>query len=589
MIVDDDAHTAEYIGVLLRAQGYDTEWAFDGQEALAKLRGTSPEAAGIETAFDLVVLDVMIPGIDGYEVCRRVKSEEGLRHMAVIMVTGLGSTTNKTKGLELGADDYVTKPFTPEELLARVKAGLRVRAMEREVVQRNRELAALNGISRLTSRSLNLEDVLSTTLNQALTLLAGRAALIALVEGEGETSSARPSYHSSTDTPRPADRYRPADSERPGDIVLRMHRGLPPQLGRQLDKVRWSPDQGLIGEIVQQGETRVSRDLARDPHLRLLPEQGLSAVACAPLTAQHGIVGVLAVFNRDETLWGEHSLRLLEAIGSQVGVAVENARLYTRVIRYAEQLARSQAQLIQSEKLAAMGRLTASIAHELNNPLQAIQNCLHLVLRRPLDDHKREQYLNMAQQEVKRLIETIQDQLDFYRPSSTQHHATDIHQAIEDVLALARKQLERGKVRVYKAYDPSLPLLNAAENQLKQVFLNLVINAIEAMPNGGELRIQTRVSEDDEWLMIVFQDQGVGLSRNAMIHLFEPFYTTKSTGTGLGLSISYGIVEQHGGRLQVESELGRGSCFTVKLPTTRAITPDGTQINTSRPHTRVPT
>jgi signal transduction histidine kinase len=128
---------------------------------------------------------------------------------------------------------------------------------------------------------------------------------------------------------------------------------------------------------------------------------------------------------------------------------------------------------------------------------------------------------------------------------------------------------------VRKDYDPRLPLVNAAENQLKQVFLNLVINSVEAMPNGGELRIQTRLSQDDEWLVIAFQDQGIGLSRNAMIHLFEPFYTTKSTGTGLGLSISYGIVEQHGGTLEVESEQGRGSCFTVKLPTSRAVTPDG--------------
>ena len=106
------------------------------------------------------------------------------------------------------------------------------------------------------------------------------------------------------------------------------------------------------------------------------------------------------------------------------------------------------------------------------------------------------------------MIGTVQDQLDFYRPSSTQHHATDIHHAIEDVLALAGKRLERGKVRVHKSFDPRLPLINAAENQLKQVFLNLVINAVEAMPDGGELRIQTRISQDDEWLVIAFQDQG---------------------------------------------------------------------------------
>jgi signal transduction histidine kinase/DNA-binding response OmpR family regulator len=586
LIVDDDARTAEFIAELLRAQGYETDWAFDGQEALAKLRGTSPEAAGVETAFDLMVLDVMIPGIDGYEVCRRVKSDESLRHISVVMVTGLGSTTNKTKGLELGADDYVTKPFTPEELLARVKAGLRVRAMEREVVQRNRELAALNTISRLTSRSLNLEDVLSTTLSQALTLLAGRAALIALVEGEDEPGTEQPSPRTRAGTRHPAGTRPLAGGSRPREVVLRMHRGLPPQLAGQMGEARWALGHGLIGEVVAQGETRVSTELSDDPHLRLLPDHGLHAVACAPLTAQHGVVGVLAVFNRDRTLWGEHSLRLLEAAGGQVGVAVDNARLYTRVSRYAEQLARSQEQLIQAEKLAAMGRLTASIAHELNNPLQAIQNCLHLILRRPPGDKKREQYLDMARDEVERLIKTVQGMLDFYRPSSEQQHATDIHQAIEDVLALASKRLERGQVRVLKAYDPGLPYLNAAENQLKQVFLNLVINAVEAMPDGGELRIQTRISEDREWLVIAFQDQGIGLSRNAMIHLFEPFYTTKNTGTGLGLSISYGIAEQHGGTIEVDSEQGRGSCFTVKLPTTRAVTPDGTNLQTARTRMR---
>ncbi len=177
----------------------------------------------------------------------------------------------------------------------------------------------------------------------------------------------------------------------------------------------------------------------------------------------------------------------------------------------------------------------------------------------------------MAQEEVERLIGTVQRMLDFYRPSSMQYHATDVHQAIEDVLALAGKQLQRDGVQVRQVYAPDLPPLNAAENQLKQVFLNLVINAVEAMPNGGELRITTQLSEDGEWLSVAFQDQGVGLSKRAIIHLFEPFYTTKSTGTGLGLSISYGIVEQHGGTIEVKSVQGQGSCFTVKLPTSRLI------------------
>jgi two-component system NtrC family sensor kinase len=324
---------------------------------------------------------------------------------------------------------------------------------------------------------------------------------------------------------------------------------------------------GLVGDVARRGETRVTTDLSADPHLAGLVEDGFRTAVCAPLTAQYGVVGALCVLGQDGITWGQHSVRLLEAVGGQVGVTIENARLYTRVTKYAEELARSQAQLIQSEKLAAMGRLTASIAHELNNPLQAVQNCLHLALNRPMGEEKKTRYLAMAQGEVDRLIGTVQRMLDFYRPSRSQHRATDVHEIIEDVLALTAKRLQRDRIRVYKSFASNLPPLNAIKDQLKQVCLNLVINAIEAMPGGGELQIATFLSDDGKWASIAFQDHGSGLSQEAMAHLFEPFYTTKNKGTGLGLSVSYGIVEQHGGTIQVRSQEGQGSRFTVKLPT----------------------
>jgi signal transduction histidine kinase len=538
LIVDDDVNTADYIAELLQAEGYGTRWAFDGQEALKQLRSRPAEAAGVEQAFDLLILDVMMPGIDGYEVCRRIKGDEALRPVSIIMVTGLGSTPNKTKGLELGADDYITKPFTPEELIARVKSVLRMRAMDREVSQRNRELAALNEISRLISSSLDLNQVLTTTLNQTLALMSGRTALIALIE-----------------------------SEEAEEAILRMHRGLPSQVDGQIARARWPVGDGLVGQVIDSGRTLVTTDLSADPHLTNLAEYGLHTAACAPLIAQHSTVGALVVLGQEDMPWGEHSVRLLEAIGAQVGTAIENARLYTRVSRYAEELAQSQAQLIQAEKLAAMGRLTASIAHELNNPLQAIQNCLHLIIHRSLGEDKRKRYLNMAQEEVERLISTVQRMLNFYRPSTKQHHAVDVCEIVDDVLALTDKRLQRGRVRARRIYDPNVPPLNAIKNQLKQVFLNLVVNAIEAMPQGGDLTISTSLSDDGKWVSIAFQDQGLGLSQKAMAHLFEPFYTTKAKGTGLGLSVSYGLIEQHGGNITIESSEGQGACFTVKLPT----------------------
>jgi two-component system NtrC family sensor kinase len=238
-------------------------------------------------------------------------------------------------------------------------------------------------------------------------------------------------------------------------------------------------------------------------------------------------------------------------------------------------LERSQAQLVQAEKMAAIGRLAASIAHEINNPLQAIHNSLHLSLHRRLDSDKRSQYLGMAQAEVQRLIEIVQRMLDFYRPSRGGAVPTDVNSIVENVLALAHKRLQHGSVRVHTHLSSDLPSVPMVPDQITQVFLNIVINAIEAMPSGGDLRLETMLSENDDWVQIYFHDSGPGLSSEQVTNLFEPFYTTKPDGTGLGLAISYGIVERHGGTIEVLSQPGQGATFVVKLPVCRVETEGG--------------
>jgi len=247
-----------------------------------------------------------------------------------------------------------------------------------------------------------------------------------------------------------------------------------------------------------------------------------------------------------------------------VGVAVENARLYGELAQSKRDLELSQAQLIQAEKLAATGRLAASMAHEINNPLQAIHNCLHLVLNRPLTDEKKLNYLNMAQEEVERLSAIVARTLDFYRPSKGRVTRTQVNDLVESVLALAGKKLQHGHVQVQRRLAADLPPLLAVADQLTQVLLNLVINAAEAMPQGGELTITT--AHVDNWVDVSFSDTGPGMSSEEASKIFEPFYTTKATGTGLGLAISYGIIERHGGSITVTSEPGHGATFTVRLP-----------------------
>jgi signal transduction histidine kinase len=174
--------------------------------------------------------------------------------------------------------------------------------------------------------------------------------------------------------------------------------------------------------------------------------------------------------------------------------------------------------------------------------------------------------LEMAQEEVERLIGIVQGMLEFYRPSKGQRAPVEVDTIVENVLALAAKQLQHGQVTVHQHLTPDLPPLEAVGDQLKQVFLNIVINAVEAMPDGGDLYINTGLTPDGHWVTVRFADTGVGLSPEEQANIFEPFYTTKTKGTGLGLSVSYGIIERHGGNIEVQSKRGQGSCFTIKLP-----------------------
>jgi two-component system NtrC family sensor kinase len=226
-----------------------------------------------------------------------------------------------------------------------------------------------------------------------------------------------------------------------------------------------------------------------------------------------------------------------------------------------------EAQMIQSQKLSATGRLAATLAHEINNPLQAIQGCLELAHANLKDTSKQQRYLAMATAELERLATIVQRMLEFNRPAKITQEITDVHKVVDDVLALSAKRLQHGKIIVRIEWETSVPEIRGNANQLQQVFLNLILNAIEAMPKGGELRIRGRSIDDKgRWLAISIADEGDGIAPGNLDKIFEPFYTTKLEGSGLGLSVCHNIVTNHGGRISVESIVGQGSTFTVRLP-----------------------
>ncbi len=228
-----------------------------------------------------------------------------------------------------------------------------------------------------------------------------------------------------------------------------------------------------------------------------------------------------------------------------------------------------QEQLIQSEKLTAIGRMAASLAHEINNPLQAIQGCLDLAQANPTNLEKQTRYLTLAKAEVDRLATMVQRMLDFYKPARGARMPVNVRTLLDEVLTLSSKRLQHARTHVTVEWSEEPPPLVGNANQLKQVFLNLILNATDAMPDGGDLHIHGRLVENaGNWIVVDFTDAGTGIAPEHLDKIFEPFYTTKTQGTGLGLGISHSIIASHGGRITVQSVVASGSTFTVWLPTT---------------------
>ncbi|MBN1873814.1 MAG: PAS domain S-box protein [Anaerolineae bacterium] len=339
------------------------------------------------------------------------------------------------------------------------------------------------------------------------------------------------------------------------------------------------PDDIAEWSLSQRQALRID-DIQNDHQMHLgtsfLPKN-VRAVMSVPLLRLDHVIGVIVVTHDQPHAYTDNSLQTLQAIAATLAITLENAHLYDELKQTLREREAAQAQLIQAEKMSALGRLAASIAHEINNPLQAVLGCMMLSqeeLYGQMRREKLERHLAVAVAEVKRVSDIVHRMHDFYRQARSKLQFTDVNEVLDSVITLSSKQLQHSKVQVVCDYMEELPVIESNPDHLKQVFLNMVLNAIDAMPEGGVLQIRTVIKHSpklfpDPIVYIVFQDTGVGMSPEVQAHLFEPFFTTKEHGSGLGLSISYGIVEAHNGKILVESQEGKGATFTVLLPLTQ--------------------
>src|SRR5712691_610222 len=315
--------------------------------------------------------------------------------------------------------------------------------------------------------------------------------------------------------------------------------------------------------------TIYSSDSETDPRFahpitRLLPHKSL---LIQPMRWKGATIGGFAVaWLKDQHRFTTDELRLAEGIALQAAVATENSRLYEGARRQMTELKQTQAQLIQSTKLAAIGELAANIAHEINNPLTSVLGfASYLAERVPPGEPMREE-LDLIQEEAGRARDIVRDLLHFSRQREFVPQMTDLNVVLEQTLVMVRRQGAFDAITLVEEYTPGLPPVEVDVPRIKQVFLNLINNAVYVLKDGGSLTIRSFVVGDTVQVEVI--DTGIGIPPEHLDRIFEPFFTTKPdvSGTGLGLSVSLGIVQNHGGTIEVKSELGRGSTFIVKLP-----------------------
>jgi PAS domain S-box-containing protein len=337
--------------------------------------------------------------------------------------------------------------------------------------------------------------------------------------------------------------------------------------------------EGVAGRAVEARKVVVAPDVLREPRIEhsaemreILTRLDTRAMIGIPLFTHERIIGALAVADRTGREFTADELQAVQAFADQAALALENARLYAAAQDSLTRLRDTQAQLVQAAKMSALGQLVSGVAHELNNPLSVIIGYGQLLLAREVPESlRRPVELMVAQGD--RMAKIVRNLLFFARQRPPERAAVNLQSVVEQTLALRLSQLTLSGITVETEFAAELPEITGDAQQLEQVFLNLLLNAeqaiLEAKPQG-RIVVRTRVSPAGDVVCADVVDDGPGVSPEALPRVFEPFFTTKmvGSGTGLGLSVSYGILEEHGGRLTVQSRRGE-TVFTVELPVSR--------------------
>lgn len=328
---------------------------------------------------------------------------------------------------------------------------------------------------------------------------------------------------------------------------------------------------GIVGHVAETGKPFTTNDVeqvvffVRNPYL---PD--VQSEMAVPIKIEGQVLGVLDIQQTAPSQLTDRQMKLMEAVAEQLAVALQKATLYTKLENALNQEKAMRRQLIQSERLALVGRLLASVSHELNNPIQAIQNALFLIKEEEALSEQGRQDLEIVLAETGRMAALLDRLRATYRPTPTDDfQEIQLNDLIRSVQTLTATQMRHNNIQFEFQADPALPPVFGVPEQLRQVVLNLIMNAIEAMHTGGRLTVRSERLPRKKKVLLTISDTGGGIEPHILPRIFEPFITSKEKGTGLGLTITYDIIQQHRGEIQAENNPQGGATFRVWLPISR--------------------
>lgn len=521
LVADDQLSTGLMLERVFLYEGYRVHKTTDGIETLDAIQTLSP---------DLILLDINMPGMTGFDVLKKMHENPKTARIPTIIITAMGDLNNVVHGLNLGADDYLRKPFHPQELMARAKAKLRASQLEAQLYQKTIELESLLRFSEELSLYPESGDLLRFVVHLIADLVPQRA--IQIIQLNPDRNRDNTTQYASFELKQPF----------PFTDYLQRH------IEQDKDIIQWDNMNDLIGH---------------------------SYATTGLLRSSNDVLGMLILGS--DMPYTDSQFRLFNGICRQIALAFRKNELYHIQQRYANhleemvqqrttELESTQKLLIRSEKLASIGRIAGEIAHEIKNPLMPIRICLDNT-KEDIEDgiyHGDMGMVDMAFESIERInyiVDSLRAFMGNKQVENVQFAPIDLNKLLEQITSFNQRVLDDIRIETHLSQNP---MILGNRFQLEQVFQNLIINARDAMPKGGTLKISTYQHENT--IVIQVEDTGKGIPKEVIENIFEPFISTKEDGNGLGLFISYGIIKKHNGHIEVQSTIGKGTIFTIHLP-----------------------